>query len=551
MNFKIQVRWLVVVLMLAALAPGVFSAQAQNDQAQERFSHALGITFSLPPGYELLPGEQAIYSNGASIIQIESYDSLLIHALNLEDACDILALDTPGYTAQVMNGGKRQVCLYTRGRQSYASIISEDHRYLLGGQEYDYLLIKAPKDDLLPVTASIVFVEDVSATHYLDEALRLIRVNFVYPDQVNWEQLYQQAMAMVNKDSSLDEAYGALDYVFEQMKPLSAHDGRLIAPDEENYSLFEVQDRLGYVVTDDRVGQYRTVMLVYPYSPAEEAGLQVGDIVETINGKDARFVNEPQRRKVTLGVRRAGNSELAEISIRPSYYEHYLPVAGRRLTNDIGYIETFSAGYNTSYEYLYQYPNDAHDTIRKVDGNGTCGWIVDVRRNHGGLALVMGLAFGPLRGDGRWFGMRSVSGNIQWYDYADGAFATITDQLVVYNPYQLQQSDPPIAVLVSAETASMGEMTAFVLQNRSNAETRIFGEPTGGYLSDAFTLMTLFDGTQLVLVNDRGVAPNRQLLPAAIQPDVEIRTDYTVYGTDDDPVIQAAQEWLLEQPECG
>jgi carboxyl-terminal processing protease len=551
MNFKIPVRWVVALLMITMLAPGVFRAQAQNDRLQERFSHALGITFSLPAGYELLPGEQAIYSNGASIIQIESYDSLLIHALNLEDACNILALDTPGYTAQVMNGGKRRVCVYSKGRQSYASVISQDHRYLLGGQEYDYLLIKAPKDDLLPVTESIAFVDDISAIHYLDEALRLIRVNFVYPDQVNWEQLYQQAMAMVNEDSSLDEAYRALDYVFEQMKPLSAHDGRLLAPDEENYSLFEIQDRLGYILTDDRVGQYRTVMLVYPQSSAEEAGLRVGDVVETINGKDARFVNEPQRRKVTLGVRRAGNSELAEISIRPAYYEHYLPVEGRRLANDIGYVETFSAGYNTSYEYLYQYPNDAHDTIRAVDGNGTCGWIVDVRRNHGGMALVMGLALGPLRGDGRWFGMKSVAGDIQWYDYANGAFATITDQLVVYNPYQLQQSDPPIAVLVSAETASMGEMTAFVLQNRPNAETRTFGEPTGGYLSDAFTVMTLFDGTQLALVNDRGIAPNRQLLPAAIQPDVEIRTDYTVYGTEDDPMIQAARQWLLEQPECG
>lgn len=549
MKFNNRGRWLALVVMVTLLTPGALIAQEAG--WQERFNHALGITFTLPPGYELLPGYDVSYSNSGDVIQIEPVTSMLIHSLDLEDACNILALDTPGYAVQVMSGGKRRVCLYSKGRQSYATIITKEHRYLWSGEEYDYLLVRAPKDDLLAVTESIAFVEQVDARLYVDEAIRLIRVNFVYPDGVNWEQLQQQAVALVNEDSDMEAAYQALNYVFEQLKAFSAHDGQLLTLDEEIYSLYDIQDRLGYVLTSPRLGQYRTVMLVYANSPAEAAGLRVGDVVETINGKDARLVNEPQRRKVTLGVRRVGEAEMLTIGIIPKRYDQYLPVTGRRLADDIGYIETFTAGYRTDFDALYRYPDDAHETIRQVDGDGTCGWIVDVRRNHGGLALVMGLALGPLRGDGRWFGLRSVTGEIQWYDYRFGAFPDITDELVVYNPYELQRPNPPMAVLVSAETASMGEMTAFVMQNRPNAQTRIFGEPTGGYLSDAFTIVSLIDGAELALVNDRGVAPNRELLPYAIQPDVMAHTDYTVYGSEDDPVIQAAREWLLEQPECA
>ncbi|MEZ4668050.1 MAG: S41 family peptidase [Anaerolineae bacterium] len=537
-----------VLMVLLLIAP---TLHAQGVTWQDRFNHQLGITFTLPPNYELLPGDDVIYSNGSNTITFEPVTSLFIHSLDLEEACNIVSLDTPGYNARVLGKGQHGVCIYSKGRQSYTTIVTEDHRYLQGGAEYDYLVVKAPKEDLVNVTDSIQFVDRVNAHLYLDEALRLIRVNFVYPDSVDWSKLSQQALDMVTDDYDMTEAYSALDYVFDQIKGFSAHKGGLLPPDEDSYSLYEIQDRLGYVLTSPHIGRYRTVMLVYPDSPAEYAGLRVGDVVETINGKDARFVNEPQRRKVTLGVRRAGEGETLTIGIIPDYYESYLPVEGRRLDNKLGYIETFSASFRNSYDYLYQYPADAQNTIRSIDEDGTCGWVVDVRRNHGGLALVMGLALGPLRGEGRWFGMRSVTGDITWYDYQYGAFPDVSDQLVIYDPYQLQEPNPPIAVLVSAETASMGEMTAYIMQSRPNAHTRIFGEPTGGYLSDAFTLVSLIDGAQLALVNDRGVGPDRQLLPYSIQPDVQIKTDYTAYGTDSDRVLSAARQWLLEQPECG
>jgi hypothetical protein len=51
-------------------------------------------------------------------------------------------------------------------------------------------------------------------------------------------------------------------------------------------------------------------------------------------------------------------------------------------------------------------------------------------------------------------------------------------------------------------------------------------------------------------VSDVGITPEGDPLPKNIQPDVVVPTDYSVYGTDSDPVIQAAEEWLHNQPQC-
>ena len=117
------------------------------------------------------------------------------------------------------------------------------------------------------------------------------------------------------------------------------------------------------------------------------------------------------------------------------------------------------------------------------------------------------------------------------------------------NPYSLKHARPPLAVLTSELTSSGGEFTAIALLKRSGAETRIFGEHTRGFT----TLLNgfwLYDGAYLSIaisaITDR--AGNTYL--TGIEPDENIPVDFSAFGADDDPAIQAATRWLRNQPAC-
>ncbi len=535
----------IVMVILMTVAVGLTQTQAADIQWETRFNHSLGISFQLPKGYELEPSSALSYTNGESTIVFHAFPNRRIHRVELDTACDSLSSDSPGYNYEIVNGGKQSICLYTnrRNHQNYTSIIADHQRTTSSGRRYDYVLVIAPSDNLLAVTESITFEDSVSAVAYLDEALRTIRVNFVYPDSVNWDSLYQTAMSSVDEFSSLDDARQALKNVFTILNQVSAHRAQIFSPDDLN-------TRGGYGFEKEQLAgdNFQTVTLVYPDSPAEGQGLAVGDHIETINGVNAVDAPEPDGNKtIRLEVTRPGESGTLNFRLVPDYYSTSLPVDGRRLSDQISYIETYSAGVS---EDDLTYPNDAQQLIRKLDKANTCGWIVDVRRNPGGQALIMSLALAPLRGNGRWFGLKNITGSIQWYDYQNNGFPAVTDTFIVNRPYEVQEAAPPVAVLTSPYTASMGEMTAYIFKSRTNAETRIFGEATGGYLSDGLNIIRLFDGSVMDVVSALGIAPDGKPLPKNIQPDEVVQTDYSVYGTDADPVIQAADTWLLTQPQC-
>lgn len=532
--------------IMLILSISIAQAQAQDSGWEMRFNHTLGISFQLPQGYDLIPSNVFTYTNGISTIEFNARPSNRIHRRTLDEACERLANDTPGYDYEIINGGKQRICLYTSRINSteYTSIIADDSRFSAGGGRYDYLLISGPPDELLPLTESIAFEDEVSATLYLDEALRMVRANFVYGSEVNWDVLYQNAMASINQFSSLNDAHDALEEAFVTLNNISAHDAMIFSPDD-----FVSSRGYGFESEQLAADDFITVTLVYPDSPADDAGLIVGDRIYTVNGEQAISVSEPKGDEtIRLEVERPGQSGLWSVRIRPDFYSTSLSVVGRRLPEQIGYIETYTAGVNGA---DFTYSDDAQQLIRRIDQQGTCGWIVDVRRNPGGQALAMSLALAPLRGDGRWFGLKDIVGDISWYTYEFDSFPEITDRFRIEDPYLVKTEDPPIAVLVSPYTASMGEMTAYIFRSRKDATTRVFGETTSGYLSDGLKLIPLFDGSIMDVVSDVGITPDGDPLPPFIEPDVVIPTDYSVYGTDDDPVIQAAAKWLAEQPECA
>jgi C-terminal processing protease CtpA/Prc len=542
-------RWrslFAVVVMMTVTVIGLTQTQAADVQWETRFNHTLGISFELPKGYDLEPSSTLTYTNGDSIIAFHAQPNRRIHRTSLDAACSNLASQAPGFSYEIVNGGKQSICLYTnkRNHESYTTIIADNRRTTSNGRNYDYLLVAAPEDELIQVTESITFDDDVSAVAYLDEALRTVRVNFVYADAVNWDSLYQTAMASVDQFSTLDEARQALKNVFEALNKVSAHNAQIFSPDD-----LTAGGGYGYEYQQLEGDDYQTVTLIYPDSPAASLGLAVGDQIVKINGVKAVEAPEPDgNQTIRLEVNRPGLGRTLKFRLVPDYYSTSMAVEGRQITDQINYIETYTAGVSQD---DFNYPDDAQQLIRDLDQKSTCGWIVDVRRNPGGQALIMSLALAPIRGEGKWFGLKDITGKVEWYDYQSNGFPDITDSFTISKPYSVLEDAPPVAVLTSPYTASMGEMTAYIFQSRKNASTRIFGETTGGYLSDGLNVIRLFDGAIMDVVSALGIAPDGTPLPKRIQPDEVIATDYSVYGTNDDPVIQAAEVWLKSQPQCA
>jgi C-terminal processing protease CtpA/Prc len=287
-------------------------------------------------------------------------------------------------------------------------------------------------------------------------------------------------------------------------------------------------------------------------------------VITTYDGEDvANVENFDINGTHALGIRRVGEAELLEILLEPGLYDLCLPPNSRRI-GEVSYIETFGTVINdANVARAQRYANDVQQEFREVDQTdptGSCGWILDLRRNTGGDVAAMMAAIGPLMGEGQWWGQRGADGELEWVEYADGSlvgsFRTCTlsalrdNETLVENPYEIIRPNPPIAVLTSVGTASNGEISAWIARNRPEGETRIFGEPTRAIMNDGTISMWLMDRYTVRIPGGINIDLEGNQLPDHIEPDVLIPNDnsvYSVYGTDDDPLLQAALEWLRAQ----
>jgi carboxyl-terminal processing protease len=183
--------------------------------------------------------------------------------------------------------------------------------------------------------------------------------------------------------------------------------------------------------------------------------------------------------------------------------------------------------------------------VRELDADAPCGWIVDLRENTGGSLWPMLAGVGPILGEGRVGASVSPDGQqVDWF-YVDGQ-AKMGDavQTEVEGPaYVLAEPLPPVAVLIGPSTISSGEALAIAFRGRPN--TRSFGHLTAG-LSTGTGEFVLSDGAWMMLAVCASADRTGQVYGSWIEPDQVV----TQRGTEGDPPLQAAIDWLLDQPAC-
>lgn len=193
-----------------------------------------------------------------------------------------------------------------------------------------------------------------------------------------------------------------------------------------------------------------------------------------------------------------------------------------------------------------EYVDSAHEAIETADSEKVCGWIVDLRESGGGTMWPVLAALGPILGTGEigFFIGRDPDEKAVWF-YRDSAAGMLieSEETVRARPStaapELFNARPPVAVLVSKDTASAGEAVAVAFIGRER--TRLFGQPTFGHASANGTV-PMPDGAMLVFPIAYAADRNGVRHFPNVSPDVEVKQDR---------MEEVAEEWLLGLDECA
>jgi len=381
------------------------------------------------------------------------------------------------------------------------------------------------------------------AITYLNEALDLLEHHSVKRSTIKWDVLRSELLSCVQNMQTTAETY---PLIRKALASLGDHHSFFLAPDEVSRFEEGVFKNVGLLA----VYPQGTIVQVYEGSPAAQAGVQAGDRLEAINhvpiarlGIEAFKGSLQESACVTLTLKRKVHQRSYTVTLAAVKYPLVAKPQGGRLPQQVGYLDL--PGIVGSDEMLSAYTAMLQDLIRELDQAFLRGWVVDLRRNTGGNMIPMLTGLGPILGEGELGAFVDPDGRAMPWKYHNGQIHIGEWAGVKYEtPYVLKQLHQPVAVLSSCLTASSGELVLLAFYGR--AQTRVFGEETAG-VPTANQGMKLKDGAMIHLTIALGADRTGKTYDSPLAPDTYIEPDWTQFGTERDPVLAAALEWLHER----
>jgi C-terminal processing protease CtpA/Prc len=208
------------------------------------------------------------------------------------------------------------------------------------------------------------------------------------------------------------------------------------------------------------------------------------------------------------------------------------------LSSDIAYIEV--PGFEGDGNKATEFGTKVQRAIRHLDEEGACGWVVDLRSNHGGN-MWPGLAgLGPLAGEGMVgrFSAPAEETDSWWYRGGKAGVGDRSRARIKGDAYPVIGDSEPVAVLTSDRTASSGEALVLAFAGRDNSKR--IGETTAG-LATANANIRLSDGSWLILAIGMMEDRKGRQYPEGIPPDIEVM---------ESEARERAVEWLSAMELC-
>lgn len=287
---------------------------------------------------------------------------------------------------------------------------------------------------------------------------------------------------------------------------------------------------IGITIQQAEDGSGFLIVMVNQNGPAQEAGIQVNDLLIAVEDQDVREMTADQVRelirgeagtKVSLTVMRQGEHQTLAVERRRI---ESAVATGQMLTDGIGLVKISNFDERCASESIA--------VIQKLQQEGAKKIIFDVRNNPGGYAEELVKLLDYLLPEGDLF--RSVS-----YDGTEKVDTSDADCL-----------DMPMAVLINGSSYSAAEFFAAALQEYQAAT--IVGEPTVGK-GVYQTTISLGDGSAVALSIGKYFTPKgNSLTDVGVTPDVRVDVNeetaekiyYGTLGYADDLQIQAAIQVL-------
>ena len=302
---------------------------------------------------------------------------------------------------------------------------------------------------------------------------------------------------------------------------------------EEDYaSLMEstngTYSGIGALLQQNASTKVMSIVKVFAGSPAEEAGLQAGDILYKVGDEDitaldldvlvSKYIRGEEGTDVTLTVLRG--EEYEEVTLTITRRKIEVPtVEHKMLSGNIGYIAVSEFESLTVDQYK--------DAVDDLTAQGMTGLVIDFRDNPGGLV--------------------DTSVEMLEYTLPDGLYTYTADKNGNGQKYLGDDSheiDVPIVILVNNNSASASEIFAGAM--RDYGKGTLLGTTTYGK-GIVQSVFSLGDGTGLKITTMHYYTPNgTDLHGEGLAPDIEVEWDKegTVGEEGSDNQLDAAIEYL-------
>lgn len=387
---------------------------------------------------------------------------------------------------------------------------------------------------------------------HMESAFQWLETHAMMKDNVDWTALRKDTADIISKAQTASDTLPAICKAIRELKDGNAW---LVDPDFEIPIFYT-----GYIAL---YPENKVIVRIDRDSPAEKAGLHVGDRIEQVNNHppipydvtDGYPPCNPKEIDTSteehLVINRDGQSmqiDVQRIKLT-AVLDPYFPPMSQRFGVDpdgIGYVELIME----TGAHL-EYAGDVQKLMKSMDKPAVCGWMIDLRRNQGGDIWSYLAGVGPILGEGDLGGFEYLDGRREPWSYRNGEVLWNNEYRYesqvdgsIYKPKRVT----PVALLTSPATQAAAELLLIAFEGLP--DIRSFGEPTRG-LPTLVTHTVLSDGTVLAVSGANSFDRNGTVHRGSIAPDMFVETDWSKFGTKQDPVILAAMDWLQSQSTCN
>jgi carboxyl-terminal processing protease len=370
-----------------------------------------------------------------------------------------------------------------------------------------------------------------------DDLWNIVNEEYLYEDfnGVDWDATYQAYAAKI--EGGLDDE-GFYQAMRDMIYSLNDDHSTFLSPEEALEEDAEYEGDANFVgigiwVAPVEERKRVVILLVFPDSPAAQAGLKSHDSILAVDGEPVLDEMEetidsilgPEGTPVTLTVQSPGGAP-RELSITRTRINGSLPMPNEVLTSPggrrIGYlfIPTMADG---------TVGNRVKDVLEALSADGPLdGLILDNRYNGGGYNTVMEdvLAYfaGGLVG---YFVNREGKESLRISAKDVGGSTTV-----------------PLVVLIGPDTVSFGEIFAGILKDQGRAT--LIGETTYGNVETLWGY-DFEDGSRAWIAHDTfrpANHPEDDWEKSGIIPDISASAAWDQVTSESDPVIQAALDYF-------